>query len=249
MLPSAADSIQRRTLHDELTERLKDLIFEGHLLPGQKIPERELCERFGVSKTPLREALKVLASEGIVTLRPNRGAIVSTLTVEELDELFPVIGALEALAGEIACSRITDAEVVEIRKRHDAMVGHWKRRNLQRYFARNREIHEAILDATRNETLKSTYRGLSGRVLRARYIANMSPDRWAQAVAEHEAIIEALSERDGRRLSEILKAHLANKLETVKEWLAQQTPPPPQAKSSDGVKQPRLKRAEALREF
>lgn len=244
---TVADSIQRRTLHDELTERLKVLIFEGHLLPGQKISERELCERFGVSKTPLREALKVLASEGIVTLRPNRGAVVSTLTVQELDELFPVIGALEALAGEIACSHITDAELAEIRKRHDSMVGHWKRRNLPRYFERNREIHEAILDATKNETLKSTYRGLSGRVLRARYIANMSPERWAQAVAEHEEIIDALSKRDGRRLSEILKAHLNNKLETIKEWLTEQASPPPPR--SSGIKQPRLQRAEAARDY
>ncbi|HEX9905339.1 MAG TPA: GntR family transcriptional regulator [Propylenella sp.] len=217
-----ADPIQRRSLHDELTTRIRSLITLGEMSPGEKIPERELCQQFGVSRTPLREALKVLASEGIVTLRPNRGAIVSALTIEELEEVFPVIGALEALSGEIACRHITDKEVEAIRRLHDAMVEHWRRSELQPYFRLNQRIHEAILEATRNETLKSIYRGLSGRVLTARYIANMSPARWAQAVEEHAAILAALDARDGARLAKILKKHLANKLATVKDWLAQE---------------------------
>jgi DNA-binding GntR family transcriptional regulator len=218
-----ADSIPRRSLHDELTERLRNLITRGDIAPGEKVPEKELCSQFGVSRTPLREALKVLASEGIVTLRPNRGAMVSSLTAEELEEVFPVMGALEALSGEIACKHITDREIASIHKMHETMVGHWKRGELQPYFRLNQQIHEAILDATRNETLKSIYRGLSGRILSARYIANMSPERWTKAVEEHEAILKALDARDGAGLSKILKTHLANKLATVKDWLTAQT--------------------------
>jgi DNA-binding GntR family transcriptional regulator len=212
-------SIQRRLLHDELTERLRGLITAGELPPGAKINERQLCERFGVSRTPLRESLKVLASEGLVTLRPNRGAVVTALTLAELEEVFPVMGALEALSGEIACRHITDAEVAEIRALHARMIEHWRRSELPAYFRLNQRIHEAILEATRNETLKSLYRSLAGRLISARYIANMSAERWAEAVAEHEAILAALSARDGARLAAILKAHLANKLETVKDWL------------------------------
>ncbi len=219
---TGSDSIRRRSLHDELTERLRTLITRGDLAPGEKVPEKDLCEQFGVSRTPLREALKVLASEGIVTLRPNRGAMVSALTAEELEEVFPVMGALEALSGEIACRHITDREVQTIRKWHEAMVQHWKNGELQPYFRLNQRIHEAILEATRNDTLKSIYRGLSGRILSARYIANMSPARWAKAVEEHEAILKALDARDGAKLSKILKAHLANKLATVKDWLMAQ---------------------------
>jgi DNA-binding GntR family transcriptional regulator len=219
---TGSDSIPRRSLHDELTERLRTLITRGDLAPGEKVPEKDLCKQFGVSRTPLREALKVLASEGIVTLRPNRGAMVSALTTEELEEVFPVMGALEALSGEIACKRITDREIQTIRKLHEAMVQHWKNGELQPYFRLNQRIHEAILEATRNDTLKSIYRGLSGRILSARYIANMSPARWAKAVEEHEAILKALDARDGARLSKILKAHLANKLATVKDWLMAQ---------------------------
>lgn len=222
-----SQAIRRRSLHDELTELLRGLITGGELAPGEKIPEQQLCERFGVSRTPLREALKVLASEGIVTLRPNRGAVVSTLTLEELDEVFPVMGALEALSGEIACRHITDEEVAAIQSLHETMVGHWRAGELQPYFRLNQQIHEAILEATRNETLKSLYRSLAGRLMTARYIANMSAERWATAVAEHEAILQCLLDRDGRKLADILKRHLAGKLETVKDWLRSQEPQRP----------------------
>lgn len=220
---SNADSIQRRSLHDELTDRLRTMITRGDLPPGAKVPEKELCLQFGVSRTPLREALKVLASEGIITLRPNRGATVTALTAKELGEVFPVMGALEALSGEIACKHITDREVEAIRKLHTAMVAQWRKGDLQAYFRLNQQIHQAILEATRNETLKTIYRSLAGRILSARYVANMSPERWAKAVAEHEAILKALDKRDGAGLSTILKAHLAGKLNTVEEWLTSQS--------------------------
>jgi DNA-binding GntR family transcriptional regulator len=219
---TGTDSIPRRSLHDELTERLRTLITRGDLAPGEKVPEKELCLQFGVSRTPLREALKVLASEGVVTLRPNRGAMVSSISIEELEEVFPVMGALEALSGEIACRHITDREVQAIRKLHEVMLVHWKRGEMQPYFRLNQRIHEAILEATRNDTLKTIYRGLSGRLLSARYMANMSAERWAKAVDEHEAMLRALDARDGAGLSKILKAHLANKLATVKGWIAMQ---------------------------
>ena len=99
------------SLHDELVERLRELIVESTLEPGVRVPERELCERFAVSRTPLREALKVLASEGLLELLPHRGAQVTRLTAADLDEMFPVMGALEALAGELACTWITEAEM------------------------------------------------------------------------------------------------------------------------------------------
>lgn len=217
-LPSL-EPIARRSLHDELVERLREMISSGALASGEKIQEMALCKRFGVSRTPLREALKVLASEGIVTLQPHRGATVASLSVPELEEVFPVMGALEALAGEIACRRITDREIAEIAALHRTMVEHWRRRELQPYFEVNQTIHQAILEATRNETLKSVYRGLAGRLLTARYFANMSEDRWREAVEEHEAMLAALEMRDGPRLAAILKNHIANKLWTVKAWL------------------------------
>ena len=215
-----SEPITRSTLHDELVERLRVLILDGELEPDTRVPERELCERYGVSRTPLREALKVLASEGLLELLPNRGAIVSRLTFDVVDEMFPVIGALEALAGELACARITEEEIAEIRAMHYQMVLHQKRGERLAYFQLNQRIHEAIMEAAHNPTLVRQYRSLAGRIRRARYIANMSPERWQQAVDEHEEMLDALTARDGPRLAEILRRHLQNKCETVKKALA-----------------------------
>lgn len=222
-LGRTAKPIVRRTLHDELLDRLRQMIVDGDLLPGDKVPEKDLCERFGVSRTPLREALKVLASEGLVTLTPNRGAMISELTMDDLEEAFPVMGALEALSGELACANITDKELEEIRALHDRMVTHYEARELKPYFRLNRRIHELILAAARNETLSSLYRSLEGRVRQARYLANITDDRWPVAVEEHEQMIEALQRRDGPRLAAILKGHLQNKFEAVRDALDSQT--------------------------
>ena len=220
-----AGPIARPSLHDQLTGRLRTLIVEGELAPGTRVPERELCDRFQVSRTPLREALKVLASEGLLELAPNRGARVAQLTVEAVEELFPVMGALEALAGELAARRITTEGLAEVRALHYQMVLHYERGELAPYFRLNQQIHERILDWAGNPTLVTLYRGLAGRIRRARYVANMTRDRWAQAVAEHEEILRALEARDGVALAQVLKRHLRNKCETVIEALQSEAAP------------------------
>jgi DNA-binding GntR family transcriptional regulator len=214
--------IIRPSLFQELAERMRTMIAEGDLPPGGKIPEKDLCVAFGVSRTPLREAVKVLAQEGLVTLNPNRGATVSQITLDDLEEVFPIMGALEGLSGELACKNITSDEIAEIRQWHKAMVKHYECRELPEYFRCNQKIHELILLAARNETLFSSHRSLAGRVRRARYLANMSDARWARAIDEHENILAALEARDGEKLGPILKDHLKNKFETVQEWLESQ---------------------------
>ena len=209
------ESISRRTLHEELVERLRDIILEGGLEAGAKVPERALCERLGVSRTPMREALKVLAADKLITLVPNRGAVVRGLTREDIDELFPVIGALESLAGELACARISDAEIDAVDALHRDMLVHYRAGRLADYFRRNQQIHEAIVTASANTVLIEQYRALSTPLRRARFVANLSGERWAEAVGEHEAMLAALKTRDGVRLSAILKSHLSKKHEAV----------------------------------
>jgi len=216
---NASESITRPSLHIELLGRLRDLIIEGVLPPGTKVPERELCERYGVSRTPMREALKVLAVDGLVWLEPNRGAWVSKITIEDLEEVFPVMGALEALSGELACEHITDDQVNAIRKLHLEMVEHYKLRDLAKYFQANQAIHEAILEAANNSELTTMYRSLAARVRRTRYLANMTDERWEKAVEEHEQILSALENRHGAELAQILRQHLKSKFETVRNWL------------------------------
>ena len=220
--------IPRRTLHDELVERLTEMIDAGDLAAGSKIPEKELCERFVVSRTPLREALKVLAVNGLVKLTPNRGASVAQLTLKDIEEVFPVMASLEALSGELACQRIDDQALMDIQQMHEEMVGHYRDRNLPEYFRVNQAIHNYILETAGNKTLSATYESLSGRIVRARYMANMSADRWAHAVEEHEQMIAALRRRDGKGLARILRNHLMTKLDAVKANLASKSSPMPQ---------------------
>lgn len=215
-------SLARPPLSVELADRLRTMIVEGELAGDAKVPEKALTERFGVSRTPLREALKILAAEGFVRLVPNRGARVSRLTVEEVEEAFPVMAALEAVAGELACRRITDEEISEIRERHDRMRAAYEAGDMPLYFELNQAIHRAILAAARNPTLTQHQQMLSQRVRRARYMANMSAERWRRAMQEHEEIIDALAAREGQRLARILKGHLENKMETVKAALVAQ---------------------------
>jgi len=212
----------RPLLHDEVVADLRAMIVEGELGPGTRLPEKALCERFGISRTPLREAVRVLAAEGLVVLTPNRGASVTKITASDVDEMFPVMGSLEALSGELACQRITEEQLAEIRALHYQMILHYRRHELADYFRLNQAIHEKILEAAANGTLSAMHRSLEGRIRRARYMANMSATRWASAVAEHEAILEALNDRDGPRLAAILKEHLQNKCDTVKESLLEQ---------------------------
>jgi DNA-binding GntR family transcriptional regulator len=202
---------KRAVIHAKLLESLRDLIIEGDLPAGERVPERVLCERFGVSRTPLREALKALAAEGLIELLPNRGAWVVQLTAEDVAQTLKVIGTLEALAGELACHRLTADELAEIRARHHEMLAHHARRDRPAYFKANQSIHQAIVAAAGNPVLAQTYASLSGRIRRARYAANLDPHRWDEAVTEHEEILAALTAREGERLARLLRSHLDNK--------------------------------------
>ena len=132
------------------------------------------------------------------------------------------MGALEALAGELACANISDRQMSELQKTHELMIERFHASDMSGYFRHNQRIHEIIMEAAGNATLNSMYQSLAVRVRRARYLANMSSERWQQAVDEHEEIITALDARDGQLLGAILKRHLANKFATVRQWLLDQ---------------------------
>jgi DNA-binding GntR family transcriptional regulator len=138
---AAASAAEPRLLAAEVLERLRDMIIQGELAPGVKLNERVLCERLRTSRTPVREAIKYLASEGLVELLPNRGAIVTPITAATVREMFELLGALEALAGELACVNASDANIAEIRGLHYQMLAHHARGELAPYFRCNQEIH------------------------------------------------------------------------------------------------------------
>jgi DNA-binding GntR family transcriptional regulator len=198
-------------LHEEVVARVRHKLIEGEIAPGARVPERELCEDLGISRTPLREALKVLASEGLVVLLPNRGARAAKLTRESVQDLFEVCEGLEALAGELACQRISDQQVTEIAALHAAMLAHYRACDLIPYYRCNRLIHEGIVRAANNAVLSSLYESVAARIRRARFITPMAPERWTLAVQEHEAILNALLRRDAGGLAHILRTHLRHK--------------------------------------
>jgi DNA-binding GntR family transcriptional regulator len=202
-------------LHEEVVSRVRHMLMEGEIPPGARVPERELCLALGISRTPLREALKVLAAEGYVILLPNRGARAAKLTQKDIQDLFEVCESLEAAAGELACQRITDEKVDRISVLHSEMVKHYRSKDLPQYYRCNRLIHQAIVDAADNAVLASLYESVTTRIRRARFVAPMHPSHWELAIHEHEAILNALQRRDGTGLSHILRRHLRHKLEAV----------------------------------
>jgi DNA-binding GntR family transcriptional regulator len=211
------------SLHGEILSRLRDYMAEGNIPEGARVPERQLCQMLGISRTPLREALKVLAAEGLIDLLPNRGARVRQLKRRDLEELFEVMGGLESLAGRLACETITEDEIAAIEVLHHEMYGYYLHRDMHNYFQVNQRIHERIVAASRNETLRAIYASFAGRIRRVRYSANFARkrQRWAEAMREHEAILDALRRRARSELSDILFHHLRNKRTAALEHLAE----------------------------
>ena len=212
--------IRRRSLHEEVVTHLRDMIIEGELKPGQRLPERELCERFGISRTPLREAIKVLASEGLVELPPNRGATVTELSPEDMRGMLQVIGVLEMLAGELACTVATDEEIRSVVAMHYEMMAQYAKRDRLAYFKLNQAIHAEIVRISHNATLGHAHAGLSARMRQIRYYGNRYPERWEKAVAEHETFIVALEARDGAELGRQLRAHMDSTWGAIQHHLA-----------------------------
>lgn len=219
-MSDAGGPIAWRSLHETVTARLRDLIVEGHLPEGSRIVEKQLCDQLQVSRTPLREAFKVLAVEGLIEIQPNRGAIVSRIGPREARDMLTVVSRLEALAGELACANATDPEIAGVRALHDRMIELFAKRERLPYFAVNQSIHLEIVRIARNDVLRAMHTQLHARMKRIRFRGNDIPHNWAAAVADHEKIIAALEARDGPRLAALLERHLNNSWDRLAASLA-----------------------------
>lgn len=200
--------IERMHLHDTVVEHLRRFITEGVLRPGTKLSEKDLCETLGISRTPLREALKVLAQERLIELTPNRGARVAILSEVEIREAFEMMGGLEAFAGELACARITDAEIARAEQLHEAMIQAKASDDLPSYFRLNSAIHDLISLAAGNQMLRDTSLGLNRRLQALRLMSNERSVKWDRAIRDHEQMLKALKARNGKQLALVLRRHL-----------------------------------------
>jgi DNA-binding GntR family transcriptional regulator len=187
---------------------VREMILQDELTPGAPIRERTLAEKLNVSRTPLREALKILATEGLVELQPRRGATVAAPGDRETRELLQLLGALEGFAAGLCCRSATAEDLKEIRALHYEMLAAYTRGDRLGYFHRNQDIHRAIVRATRNDVLIEHHGRVNARVYRVRYISNLKTERWESAIREHEQILGALERRDSEALRGILENHV-----------------------------------------
>ncbi len=212
---AALSKVARLQLHDVVVERLRDFIVEGSLPAGTKLNERELCDTLGISRTPLREAIKVLAAEGLVEITPNRGASVYHMSDAEIRETFELMSGLEAFSGLLAGERITPEEVAEIKALHFTMLACHAQGDLHGYYIKNHEIHDRINIAARNAALRQIYITVNRRLQALRFRSNLQPSKWEKAIEEHGEMIKALEARNGEWLSTILRQHLLRKRDAV----------------------------------
>jgi DNA-binding GntR family transcriptional regulator len=214
-----SEPIVRRSLHDEVASRVRDMIIEGALAAGARIYEEQLAKTLGVSRTPMREALKTLASEGLIELAAARGAVVKRFSPRDVRDMLDVLAVLESFAARLACKAASDEQIAELRALHDRMTGFFKSRNRLEYYKLNQEFHSGVLRLSGNTALQSAHLVIQSRLKRIRYIGNSEPRKWDDAMSEHEEMIRRLEARDAEGLAAILALHMEHTWERVKEIL------------------------------
>lgn len=208
---ATTEAISRNYLHDEVAKRIRALIQSGALKPRERLNESELSRRFGISRTPLREAIKILTAEGLLESLPNRGAQVASISVQEIEDMLDVIAGLEALAAELACQKADESEIDTIASLTDEMENAFACGEAPAYFDLNQQIHEQLMEASHNPTLAGLYRNLSTRIQRARFTAHKTPRQWEIAMDEHRQMVALLRSRNAQGLAALVKAHVRSK--------------------------------------
>jgi DNA-binding GntR family transcriptional regulator len=214
--PPKAAPIARHTLTDELAERLREMIVKGELRPDGRIMIQRLCRRFGVSRTPLREALKMLAGEGLVLLLPNKSAVVERTTRETIDELLPILGALEVLAGQLACERMDEADLARIHAQHQKMLCCFQAGDEKSFVEAEDTVRCMVFAAAGSTTLNRIHTMLMTK-LRWPLIATKAPPEWALAMEEQRRMLQALQVRDGEMWALAARRHLRHRVAVLRD--------------------------------
>lgn len=207
-LATRVPGIARSPMHVEVTNRVRNLIVEGHLRPGERINENDLAEFLQVSRTPLREALKELQSEGLVLHEPNKGSRVSYITPGHTAELFESLACLEGFCGEIATHKINELQLRRLAELHDEMYAFRRQGARSEYFELNERIHRAFIALAANALLMTIHAKLMVGAKRIRFSAIRYVDRWDDSVAEHQEILAAMRARDGQAVRGKIEAHV-----------------------------------------
>jgi DNA-binding GntR family transcriptional regulator len=215
--PETNMRLVHNSLHDEVAAQLRDRIFSGELAPGMFLDEAQLAEQMHISRTPLREALKVLTAEGLVRHEPRRGCFVNQVTERDLDEIFPVIALLEGRCAREAAVNATDADIVALEALHDKLSRHAKARRINDYYAANYAIHEAIIALADNRWLAQVIADLRKILKLARQQQLHAPGRLEQSLSEHLAVFAALKARDPEGAEAAMRTHLTRQREALRD--------------------------------
>jgi DNA-binding GntR family transcriptional regulator len=219
-------ALQRHSLHDQLVAKLREMILNGELRPGSALPEKMLCESFGVSRTPLREAFKVLASEGLIELRPHRTPRITLIDPGEIAAVFEVMVALERLVGLRAAKLATREEIAAIEAMHAQLIALHREGSRAAYFRMNQQIHAEITRLTGNPVLQATWTALTAKILRARSLANFDAGRWNESINEHENFMALLLAGEAEGFADSLSEHMRRTGAAVCTMLAAPREPP-----------------------
>ncbi|WP_254598083.1 GntR family transcriptional regulator [Polynucleobacter antarcticus] len=212
-----------QNLHEATFQKLRALLVEGAITPGSKLNERELAEQLEVSRTPIREAIRRLAADGLVELITNRGAIAVQLSREDILHTFDVIANLEAYSGELAAQNISDQALIELEALQYEMMASYARRDLSSYYRLNLQIHKAINQAANNPVLSQLFTQVNARIEALRFRSNQDGVKWEKAVEEHQEMLDALKARDVARIRKVMMQHVMNKRNVVVQLLDSET--------------------------
>ena len=193
---------------------MRSLIVESQIKPGERVPELEISKDLGVSRTPIREALKVLASEGLVDLLPLRGAVVKTFSDKDASDILEVMGLLENFAAQKAC-QADQKKIDRVLAMHKKMKLLFFKGKRPEYFELNQKIHDSLVEMSGNESLMMVHSMLSKRMRSLRYSGNSTPDNWRGALEDHEVIATALGKRDMKAIKKAVNDHFANTIQRV----------------------------------
>jgi DNA-binding GntR family transcriptional regulator len=208
-------AIQKKTLHEEIADNLREMIMSGELREGDKIKENVLCDMMGISKTPLREALRVLSAEGLIRLVPNRGSYVTTPTFEEIKEMFDVMRVLEGVCARTAVEKMRDRDLSKLEKLHQKLEKNFRRKDQKEYIHQNNLYHAFVQELAGNKTLNQIVNGLRQKILLYRFQSLNLPGRFEQSIQEHRSLLAAFRDKDPKKAEMLMKSHLKKQCDAM----------------------------------
>lgn len=207
--------IQKSSLSVEVANKLRQMIGAGTLEPGSWIDEQGLALAMGVSRTPFREAIRLLAAEGLLRLEPHKGCFVNMLSEQDLDEIFPLMAMLEGRCAHEAASKATVQDIVELEEMHERLAQFAQNKNIDAYYQANREIHERIQKIAGNKWLSNMVDELRQILGLSRHKSLTLAGRIEESCSEHLSIFAALKKRDAVNAEVLTRKHLMRQREVL----------------------------------